>query len=103
LSGSRTKAPGSAGGYLQFVETLKAHDVREQSAEGIAEAFKDARIGCGNEARFALLKSRMKSQKLYLTVKSDPFIMLATGILIAAIKLSPRTFGCALRQSLRQV
>jgi hypothetical protein len=45
----------------------------------------------------------MKSQKLYLIVKPDPFTMLATGILIAVIKLWPARFGCALRQSLRQV
>jgi hypothetical protein len=78
---------------LKFVETLKAHGVPEEQAKGIAEAFAEAFKDAQSEsdvatkADIARLESRMETLELRLTVKLCTFIMLATGILIAVIKL----------------
>lgn len=78
---------------LKFVETLKSHGMPEDQAKGIAEAFKDAT----GEAELATkrdletvethLNGRFETLEYRLTIKLGTFIMLATGILIAVIKL----------------
>jgi hypothetical protein len=74
---------------LKLVETLKAHGVSEEQAKGIAEAFKNVQ----GEADIATkrdiddLRREMREIELRLTIKLGSFTMLATGILIADIKL----------------
>lgn len=74
---------------LKFVEKLKAHGIPEEQAKGIAEAFKDAQSesDVATKTDILRLEGRMETLELRLTIKLGTFIMLATGILIAVIKL----------------
>ncbi|MEW6037354.1 MAG: DUF1640 domain-containing protein [Pseudomonadota bacterium] len=73
----------------KFVRKLTDAGVPTEQAEAIADAFKDPQ----SEAELATkgdiqnLEHRIDTLEYRLTIKLGAFIMLATGVLIAVIKL----------------
>ena len=74
---------------LKFAETLKAHGIPDEQAKGIAAAFRDAagEADLASKRDIEDIRNDIRTLEYRLTTKLGTFIMLATGILIAVVKL----------------
>lgn len=74
---------------LRFVRTLTDAGVSSKQAEAISDAFREAQSETKpvTTEHIQKLEHRIDTLEYRLTIKLGSFIILATGILIAVIKL----------------